>query len=566
MHKVLERHQHKVALAKVRVGQAQLVAAVHLAVHPQQVQIDDARTVGAGALGAVASHGVLDLHQLVQQNKRGQLGLDLDHRVGKRVLAALVGRLALVNARAAANAGHGNLRDQGLGGTDVLRALAQVGAQGHKGAAGLRAGDGPKAVQELRKAAHVMHADNVGAKLDGAQAHAVGGGVALVHVSHAGDRANKALAAHGAQQRIAQRSQLGGLALDNDVLVRVLAKTRAGVDADALAGHAGMDQRAGLVGEKAHDAAHDGCGIRQGEAAQLRGRSRGGIAARAAGHDGGELVVGGHGAGLFLRSLGGGLCLGGLLLSLGGRQRGGLGGSLLLGGLAAVGQISKRKLRLHQAAQLQTGTTALRGLGGLGRGLRLRSGSGGTGLLGHKRGGAGVQLHRGMPLGSLLGGLARVHDDHAAVAVLNKLHHLGIGEAGDVVHNRSAHAHRGLGHVNVTRVDRYDGTLLCQRAHHRQHATSLLVRTHRSKARTRGLPANIDDVGTLVQHLQAVCNGGVGVKVLAAVAKTIGRDVENTHDAGSIKLELELTATPCFRIVCHEYPFVRVQLPLLYPD
>ena len=171
-----------------------------------------------------------------------------------------------------------------------------------------------------------------------------------------------------------------------------------------------------------------------------------------------------------------------------------------------------------------------------------------------------------MPLGSLLGGLARVHDDHAAVAVLNKLHHLGIGEAGDVVHNRSAHAHRGLGHVNVTRVDRYDGALLRQRAHHRQHATSLLVRTHRSKARTRGLPANIDDVGTLVQHLQAVCNGGVGVKVLAAVAKTIGRDVENTHDAGSVELELELTATPCFRIVCHEYPFVRVQLPLLYPD
>ena len=89
-----------------------------------------------------------------------------------------------------------------------------------------------------------------------------------------------------------QRRHLGSLALDDDVFVSRLTKARARIDADAVARHAGMDERAGLVGQKAHDAAHDGRRIGQGEAAELRGGHVGFLAAGAAAHHGGQSVIG----------------------------------------------------------------------------------------------------------------------------------------------------------------------------------------------------------------------------------------------------------------------------------
>ena len=123
--------------------QAQLFAAVGLAVHPQQVQVDGTRPVGLGLFGTVAAQLGLDLHELVKQHQRRQLGLDLDDGVGKRVLARLVGRLALVDARAVGHAGERNLGDHIARGADVVAAMPQVGAHGHKRAARLRLGDRP---------------------------------------------------------------------------------------------------------------------------------------------------------------------------------------------------------------------------------------------------------------------------------------------------------------------------------------------------------------------------------------------------------------------------------------
>ena len=184
--------------------QAQLFAAVGLAVHPQQVQVDGARTVGLGLFGAVASQLGLDLHELVEQHQRRQLGLDLDDGVGKRVLARLVGRLALVNLGGVGHAGEWNLGDHLACGADVVAAMPQVGAHGHKRAARLRLGNRPVAVQELRKTRGVVHAHDVGTGLDGAQAHAKRSGIALGGLGHARDGAHKALARHGAHERIAQ--------------------------------------------------------------------------------------------------------------------------------------------------------------------------------------------------------------------------------------------------------------------------------------------------------------------------------------------------------------------------
>lgn len=107
---------------------------------------------------------------------------------------------------------------------------------------------------------------------------------------------------------------------------------------------------------------------------------------------------------------------------------------------------------------------------------------------------------------------------------------------------------------HVARVDRDDGALFGQRAHHGQHAASLLVGINRGKAGARGLTAHVDDVGAGVKHRQAVLDGGIRVEVLPAVAKRIGRHVEDAHDARTVKAELILSAPPCLAVVRHEHP------------
>ena len=357
-----------------------------------------------------------------------------------------------------------------------------------------------------------MHAHDIGTGLDRSQAHAKRGGIARGGLGHARDGAHKALARHGAHERIAQRRHFGGLALDDDVLVGRLAKTRAGIDADAVARHAGMDERAGLVGQEAHDAAHDGRRIGQGKAAELRGGHVGLLATGTAAHHGCQVVIG----------LGRGL---GSCGSLG--DRGGLLGRrllLLLGRRLGRGlRVAKRQRGLHHAARKlglrlglaqQLATTAAGRLFGLARSLGSRLAR----LLGNKRRGRGIELHRRVRAGGS-GNLPGMHHDDAAGARRDKLDHLGVGEARHIVDNRGAAAHGSLGNRHMTRVDRDDGTFLGQCAHHGQHATSLLVGVDRGKAGTRRLASHVDDVGTGVEHRQAVLDSGVRVEVLTAIAK-----------------------------------------------
>ena len=398
-----------------------------------------------------------------------------------------------------------------------------------------------------------MHAHDVGTGLDGAQAHAKRGGIACGGLGHARDGTHKALARHGAHERIAQRRHLGGLALDDDVLVGRLAKTRARIDADAVARHAGMDEHAGLVGKEAHDAAHDRRRIGQGKAAELRGGHVGFLAAGAAAHHGGQVVAGlwcgfgscGHGLGL---------------CSLGGRS-GLLGSRRLWLGLGRGLRFAKRQRGLYHTARKlgfnlglaqQLAATATGRLLGLARGLDRRFAC----LLGNKRRSRGIELHRRVRACGC-GDLAGVHYDNAAGARLNELNHLGIGEARHVVDNRSTAAHCRLGNRHMTRIDRDDGALFGERAHDGQHATRLLVGVDRGKAgapRRRGLTAHVDDVGAGIEHRQAVLDSGILVKVLTAVAKRIGRHVEDAHDTRTVKAELVLSAPPCLAVVRHEHP------------
>ena len=151
--------------------------------------------------------------------------------------------------------------------------------------------------------------------------------------------------------------------------------------------------------------------------------------------------------------------------------------------------------------------------------------------------------------------LARMHNYHTAVVGCHKVEHLGIGEARHVVDDRGTHAHGGLGNLDMTRIDRDNGAALSKRTNHRQHAARLLVGRDGREAGARGLAAHVDDVGAVVEHLEAVRGGGLGIHVLAAVAKGIGRNVEDAHDARAIKLELVLPAAPDFGVVSHRCPF-----------
>ena len=150
---------------------------------------------------------------------------------------------------------------------------------------------------------------------------------------------------------------------------------------------------------------------------------------------------------------------------------------------------------------------------------------------------------------------ACMHDHHAAVVRCHEVEHLGIGEARHVVDDRGAHAHGSLGDLDMARVDRDDSPALGKGTNHRQHATSLLVGRDRRETGTCGLAAHVDDVGAGVEHLEAVRDGRLGIHVLAAVAKGIGRNVEHAHDARAVKLELVLPAAPDLGVVSHRCPF-----------
>ena len=146
-------------------------------------------------------------------------------------------------------------------------------------------------------------------------------------------------------------------------------------------------------------------------------------------------------------------------------------------------------------------------------------------------------------------------DDHATGVLGHKLNHLRVGEPGNVVYDRSTHAHGGLRDLDMARVYRHDGPLGGERPNDRQHAASLLVGIHRAKTGTRRLPTHIDDVGSGIEHGQAVRDGRIGIEVLAPVAKRIGRDVEHAHDARSVERKGVFSATPDFGVVRHVGPF-----------
>jgi hypothetical protein len=75
----------------------------------------------------------------------------------------------------------------------------------------------------------------------------------------------------------------------------------------------------------------------------------------------------------------------------------------------------------------------------------------------------------------------------------------------------------------------------------RQHAPQLLVVVQRVRAGARGLAADVQDVGAILDHPQAVVHGPFGIVAEATVRKRVGRHVDDAHDQRA-RAELERPA------------------------
>jgi hypothetical protein len=104
--------------------------------------------------------------------------------------------------------------------------------------------------------------------------------------------------------------------------------------------------------------------------------------------------------------------------------------------------------------------------------------------------------------------------------------------AADVVDDLRACLNGQAGCLGVVGVDRDDrlGTRCEDCFEDRQNARLLFRGSERDGIGAGRFAAEIEQVGTVVEHFQRAADGSIGVEKLAAVRKGIGRDVENPHD------------------------------------
>ena len=74
-----------------------------------------------------------------------------------------------------------------------------------------------------------------------------------------------------------------------------------------------------------------------------------------------------------------------------------------------------------------------------------------------------------------------------------------------------------------------------ERRDDRQHAAAFLLEVDGAGAGPRRFPADVEDVGALGLEPQGMRDRGVGGGVAAAVGETVGRDVDDAHDARPVE-------------------------------
>ena len=136
---------------------------------------------------------------------------------------------------------------------------------------------------------------------------------------------------------------------------------------------------------------------------------------------------------------------------------------------------------------------------------------------------SGVRLHGpGLAL--------HVHQAHGGGRPRHRLEGPRRAESGNVVHHGRARCDR-LGHERrLAGVHRDRHAAAGEGFEHRQHAAALLVQADGSRARTRGLAPDIEDVRALPDQPPGMRHRLPGAREETTIGKGIGRDIDHAHD------------------------------------
>lgn len=148
-----------------------------------------------------------------------------------------------------------------------------------------------------------------------------------------------------------------------------------------------------------------------------------------------------------------------------------------------------------------------------------------------------VVLLRGTRSVGPVDGGTPVHEHPGDAGIGDDTRHVGIGAAtGDVVDDGHARTDRRSRHGCPHRVDADAHAVRDQLGDHRCDALRLDGRVDAVGSRTCRLAPHIDDVDTRGVQFEAVPHRGVDVQVAAAVRERVGRDVDDAHHHGPVRV------------------------------
>ena len=114
-------------------------------------------------------------------------------------------------------------------------------------------------------------------------------------------------------------------------------------------------------------------------------------------------------------------------------------------------------------------------------------------------------------------------------------------QASHVVDDFSTGLQSGARHFSFGRIDRNrDVRLSCQFLDHRSDSAKFLVGRNRLAVGASAFATDIKYVGSIGNQFQSVFDGRGMAVVIAAIGKTVGRDVDDPHD-GRQFAKLQLT-------------------------
>src|SRR3989442_13965773 len=127
-----------------------------------------------------------------------------------------------------------------------------------------------------------------------------------------------------------------------------------------------------------------------------------------------------------------------------------------------------------------------------------------------------------------------VHHDGSDTVPGDDVHHGGLRQSGDIVHDGSPGLDCLRGHLGLHRVDgkRYID-FGGQVTDYRTDPAPLLIRSHGIRSGSSGLTAHVDDIGTWFHRLETMTEGLFRIEVAPTVPDRIAVDGEDAHHARS---------------------------------